>query len=735
MDDVSMFFKTNKDPTKIVEGLTKLRDSKHRPRPDQPPVSKSAGSNPHQLSTAKAPVSPPKASHLPVRKGSNISRSFHHRDDLSHSFDGRNEAGNPRSDSFAKGNPMVESSKAPDKKFEYDKEKTLTTQEQMTHTTKDNPFEELKSADLWTSPPRASIGPRPNGLLEKLQEFSFKFDSTQKDIEKSNITRDLRETFSEENHDLMSSHASALPKGSAGITDDIRSKGTDNQTGEVCVGERETPPPDGQSYNGANSTQNVQISSLAKGRLSVMSDSSARPIYDSGFNSVTDSQFRDSSLSRQRDPFKSELESAIRSRFYSNADPDTQGISQRDKELDISLVPHNLPKSSSSGTGSHTGFVPGHHVPDGTEYSHQSDYSHMDHKGMSRDDLEGTADIGLADSRGFDAIRGTKSQISAQEMERSLRSQIRYERDKEHRLDKVVLGEGNVSDRITSSSIHSGSQISKSKPPVSLQPSQSLSPLIKSSRSHAAKQTGFGDQGTEVADEHKTVETQTAADKHESWTQTSVILRESIGLQPDDIENNHAHTDDHSLKLGKNIHSIVQDKHTVVSSSVKDTKTPHLLSKDSLLNTEFAQEYLKRDFSMEVMDRIYSSSENTRQQQHHTDSTVHHLNSRESVDSRTDWTTLKPNETMDSTYQDASRIDITQRGFDPTYPSFYHRPPTACSTPFVGGRDMQTTLTPSSMHTLPSTGYRSMVASDGAHLRSTGKCFSDLNKDTVQHSK
>ena len=54
------------------------------------------------------------------------------------------------------------------------------------------------------------------------------------------------------------------------------------------VDERETPPPDGQAFNGgSNNTQTMQTSLLRDG-LSGISDAGARPkLYDSGFNSVT----------------------------------------------------------------------------------------------------------------------------------------------------------------------------------------------------------------------------------------------------------------------------------------------------------------------------------------------------------------------------------------------------------------------------------------------------------------
>ena len=713
MDDVSMFFKTNKDPSNIVEGLSKLRDSKHRstaaPKSNNlQPGTQSVSLDPHQ------PVSPPKASHLPVKRGSNISRSFPRVRDSDHKFDSKNKS-ILNGDLIVNDKSLTDSVKESDKNFETNKDKTAARQKdkQVSQNVEETPQDEAIIKSLWTSPPRASLCPQTTGVLEKLQEFSFKFSTAKMDAEKHNITTDLREKFSEMD----------IGKGSASVCSTERMIKLDSHTNEAYVGERETPPPDGQAFNGYSSAQNVQNSALLRDGLSSVSDSGARPkLYDSGFNSVTDSQLRDSSLSRQRDLSNLESKSAVRARSFMSTGSEGHSIELRNKESDRSSLAQNIPKSSSAAAGSHVGFVPGHHVPDGTEYSHQSDYSHMDHKGMSRDDLEGTADIGLADSRGFDAIKGSRSNISAQEMERSLRRQIQYERDKEQRLESFVPHEGNVSERNVSLS-----QIGQSKPPLNLQPSQSLSPFVKSSRPNVVKQNGVGDGIYEMNDEHKTVETQTAADRHESWTQTSVVLRQSVGLQPDNVIDDQLQTDDNLLETERvsNISSVSQGKakHSVLPSTVKDAEKPRLLSKDSLINTEFAQGYLKRDFSREVMDRIYSSCDITSLNQHYTDTKVHNLNGRESIESRNNWTTLRPNETIESVYDESRLNEIAQRGLDLTHPSFYHRPPSACSTPFHGSRDFQTTLTPSTMHTLPSTGYRSMVSSDTDHVTGKGTCI------------
>ena len=707
-DDISMFFKTNKDPTKIVEGLNKLRDSKHQsksaPKLNLSAVSKSFGVKP-QSTTANKPSSPSKSSHLPVRKGSNINRSFACVGDTDKNFEAKHEGNVSKIDSSLSSAPVSDDTKLGDsfKNINQsskdiqgsDESKLQMTKDNIDKNetnvqTKENPFDNPLSSEVWTSPPRASLCPRTSGVLEKLQEFSFRFSTAKMDKERQNIASDLRHKFDEQTFNESSS---------------ARADNVDSHMADDYVGERDTPPPDGQANNGSKSAQNVQTSvSSSKVGLSSLSDfggrnvsdMSARPKrYDSGFDSVSTSQFRDSSLSQQRDQLSSELKSTLRSRSLMSRGSEILSVDSRDIDSSHSVIAHSHAQTSASAAGGHIGFVPGHHVPDGTEYSHQSDYSHMDHKGMSRDDLEGTEDIGLADSRGFDAIRGTKSQISAQELERMLRSQIQKERDKDFGKEGFVLSEGGEKDI----SIQQGSQNTKSKQ-TNLQPSQSLSPGPKS-RPSTARKAGFGDQGTDMKDEHKTVETQTAANRHESWTQTSIVLRESIGLQPDEtLQSRFENEGNYQSAFAQN-----QTENRETQGTGRVPEKPKLLSKDSLIKTDFAQEYLKRDFSMEVMEKIYSS-DHSQLTQH--DITDNQLNGRESIESRNDWTVLKPNETMETTYDDFSH----GRSADLTRPSFYHRPPTACSTPFPGNRDTQTSLTPSSMHTLPSTGYQSMLASE-----------------------
>ncbi|XP_069112026.1 centrosomal protein of 192 kDa-like isoform X2 [Argopecten irradians] len=75
-------------------------------------------------------------------------------------------------------------------------------------------------------------------------------------------------------------------------------------------------------------------------------------------------------------------------------------ITQLSTDDAASRAPEKSPRSSSSTSLGLTG----HHIPDGTEYSFQADIGNVSSRSRSREDLVGTADIQLADSRGFDLI-------------------------------------------------------------------------------------------------------------------------------------------------------------------------------------------------------------------------------------------------------------------------------------------------------------------------------------------
>ena len=74
--------------------------------------------------------------------------------------------------------------------------------------------------------------------------------------------------------------------------------------------------------------------------------------------------------------------------------------------------------------GSTNGDLTGHHIPDGTDYSLKADYPHQINMGLSREDLVGTEDIQLADSRGFNLI------------DRDLESVSKYQRNSRESNEK-----------------------------------------------------------------------------------------------------------------------------------------------------------------------------------------------------------------------------------------------------------------------------------------------------------
>ena len=95
----------------------------------------------------------------------------------------------------------------------------------------------------------------------------------------------------------------------------------------------------------------------------------------------------------------------------------------------------------------HMGLT-GHHIPDGADYSIRADYPHQVKMGRSREDMDGTDDIQMADSRVFDLVssadggKGVGSDVSHQGREISERLapyivQEEYESDPRTERDKL----------------------------------------------------------------------------------------------------------------------------------------------------------------------------------------------------------------------------------------------------------------------------------------------------------
>ncbi|XP_052232648.1 uncharacterized protein LOC127845662 isoform X2 [Dreissena polymorpha] len=298
------------------------------------------------------------------------------------------------------------------------------------------------------------------------------------------------------------------------------------------------------------------------------------------------------------------------------------------------------------------GYMPGHHIPDGTAYSQRSDYSHMDHKGQSREDVAGVDDVGLAESRGFDMLEKNRGPGNMN----TLTGKGKEKNDKAFQNGKPVDTPSQASNRLQN-----------------LQPTQSTSPLIRPSADVRKRSTSNSNCDTMDGGRDSVVKT---IQRHESWTQTSLVLRQSIGLQPE-LSDNDARGekfDSSGSGLPPKV-PLSSFKHNLLPPSDAETRSkPSLLTKKSLLDTDFARENLGREYSREVLDRIYSADAHGSFQcveQTQLDDHFMALHSRESLE--TEWNTIR-RETVDTTRGDFSCISDIHIGLVP--------PPTAQSTPF-----------------------------------------------------
>ena len=336
-----------------------------------------------------------------------------------------------------------------------------------------------------------------------------------------------------------------------------------------------------------------------------------------------------------------------------------QSVDRKENESTTSYRSHSSKSNHSYQHDSSIidhGYMPGHHIPDGTAYSQRSDYAHMDHKGECREDVAGMDDVGLAESRGFDVLKQGEKNAA---IDRSSRIGNNRKFQGGNNVDKPVdnLNEG------------------KTTLPMNLQPTQaSRSPMVRgghvtsmpghvtSMPGHVTStQTGSSPTDNNTGAGRRSTETQ-SIERHESWTQTSLVFRQSVGLQPDPPVNAESHvrnsaptnsqqSREHCLESSDYRYSYPSNiKPSSSSSSVPEK--PHLLTKQSLMQTEFAQDNLKRDYKREVLDRIYSGR---REQEsfmpaHVTQSdTLADIEGRDSIESHTHWQHLTGRETMDST--------------------------------------------------------------------------------------
>lgn len=442
------------------------------------------------------------------------------------------------------------------------------------------------SDDIWSSPNTS------NCLPAKLDNFKFSAND--------NLAEEFRKKFK-----ILSNASAAAEQGDSLVYDDFAKKDRER-----------TPPPDGQSGK-----------------------EKAKLVTDKGFSR------RFSENSPNVDPSIHNMKSAHTIGNQPDIIPG-QGLLRNSPVYDKKLLENDSERSRLDTSAVDHGYMPGHHIPDGTEYSQRSDYAHINHKGELREDVAGMDDVGLVESRGFDMLRNQKSCT--------------------RNTDDNFMDSHKNSTNFTSDK-------NRNKLDVNLQPTQSKSPMIKPPTKMQDSVQVVSDKADECqrkfTEDLHNVDTQT--DKHtkklESWTQTSFVLNQNEENQTDDIvtkapnltlgNDNNSHIDDHVTTSISGIPPKVpvsSFKHNLLPNSQSTVpEKPHLLTKQSLMQTGFAQDNLRRDYSVEVMDRIYSRNSVSSHGNFHTmNATSDEMNfisqNRESLESHREWQVMHGRETLDT---------------------------------------------------------------------------------------
>ncbi|KAL3863258.1 hypothetical protein ACJMK2_005023, partial [Sinanodonta woodiana] len=255
----------------------------------------------------------------------------------------------------------------------------------------------------------------------------------------------------------------------------------------------------------------------------------------------------------------------------------------------------------------------GHHIPDGTEYSLPSDYSHVDHRGMLRDDLIGISNIGLAESRGFDAIMGKHHKVNQKEVRQT------------GPLDSI-RGFGQTGRFVPSMSHDPDSLFSSRR--VQYEPQEQVPrKMAQNITSESTISMTFANSFDEVSPE--TIIGDDSSTTNEGWVHPYMTVNSSVSLSDDSSDRSGPISPSRSSvnhsrptvnrNAGPNLTGVITEssntleatsqanifkvpqapissfRHNLLPSHPRPTTKPVLLSRDSLLHTDFAQEYLKRD--------------------------------------------------------------------------------------------------------------------------------------------
>lgn len=371
-----------------------------------------------------------------------------------------------------------------------------------------------------------------------------------------------------------------------------------------------------------------------------------------------------------------------------------------------------------SPRGSTSGWA-GHHIPDGTEYSRSSELH-----GLSRQELDGTEDIQLVDSRGFDAISNKYpdqehkysnshtpqkrySDFDPKKHHAMLKAQAKkhpYSKSAENMTSTPVKNNVYVDDRSIEqsslantlpthqSSIFSSNQISGH--------TRSL-PESYSNVKHADQPFSqtlpekFYVEKIRNEDVPSLTNTQTSNSKthHKNTSEfyTQNVTQNCKLPSPEHLSDHRSQNiaTDVALMPPPPVPSF---RHNLLPRSQQAEK-PTLLTSDAMMSTDFAREYLAR----EDPGRLVNRNVHPKPTEHpiDTDAMLRHRESEIPLPTHHDWP--------------ADDMNISNR------PPVYH------STPYNNNRVDTTIITPSSMHTMMSTGMMTELQADNLTIMEDGK--------------
>lgn len=590
MGEISMLLKAA--DTKATHFLNMhASKSKSKVGPQSGPVTSSmVSSGMSKASTAVSKHSPTKVTQLPVRKGSSLNRSFPKVTDSENSV----LKNQPRQKEASTDSGFRSGSLQ-------DFTKTLTELEKQPECSQNGSprasNHSMLSEDVWSSPNTSSYCPSSSGLMEKLDKFKF---ADTVGTSKKEMADELRDMYKIKNSAGKTGHREYLKY------DNFAQKDREK-----------TPPPDGQLNKDKKTSVNIR-----------------------GVTPQLNRKFSDGFKSDMLDVRSSDILGV----------PTVKGNVRESPVHDKRLLDSDMEWSRLDGSGIDHGYMPGHHIPDGTEYSQRSDYAHINHKGELREVVAGLDDVGLVESRGFDVLKDKNKNPNDLSAE-----------------SKLLQHHSNVSAGVTITSDDQNTKfsVSTNKLSTNLQPTQSKSPMIRATSSDQSITSHIVTQGQNVED-LKNVETQTnkSSKKLESWTQTSVVVcgNESTQFEQTLGEKKAQRDETESVNRDKDLNvsgippqlPISSFKHNLLpnnQSAVSDK--PNLLTKQSLMQTDFAQDNLRRDYSVKVLDRIYSrnsmvNADNFQTMNATSSDSYFHPAGRESLESNTDWQILQGRETLDT---------------------------------------------------------------------------------------